>query len=251
MATTTQAFRTVGGKDRLVDRVVAEFEQLIISGKLAPGAKLPPERELAQTMGVSRTVLREAVRIVAAKGFLETKHGVGTSVRELTSQHVVEPLGLYLRAQEGGAISFHHLHLVRSLLEVEIAGIAAELATESEIAKLRRVFESMVEADGDIDLLAERDSEFHRTLAEMTHNPLLLVLMDSIRELLREYIALVTVYLDPLEDNIRLHGMLLERVAARDREGARGAMQVNLDQMRRNTELYTRLTHGDEFGEEQ
>ncbi len=99
-------------------------------------------------------------------------------------------------------------------------------------------------------MLAERDTEFHRTLAEMTHNPLLLVLMDSIRELLREYIALVTVYLDPLEDNIRLHEMLLERIEARDREGAQAAMQANLDQMQHNTELYTRLTHPDgEHGE--
>lgn len=249
---TIQPFRTVGGKDRLVDKVVAEFEQLIISGELAPGAKLPPERELAETMGVSRTVLREAVRILAAKGLLTTQHGIGTTVRELTSQHVVEPLGLYLRAQEGGVISFHHLHQVRSLLEVEIAGIAAESATAAEIDKLRSVFASMVAAEDDIDLLAERDTEFHRTLAAMTHNPLLLVLMDSIRELLREYIALVTVYLDPLEDNIRLHGMLLERVAARDREGARAAMQENLDQMQRNTELYTRLAaHADNVMEPQ
>lgn len=248
---TTQSFRTVGSKDRLVDRVVAEIEQRIISGELAPGAKLPPERELAEALGVSRTVLREAVRILAAKGLLLTQHGVGTTVRALTSQHVFEPLDLYLRTQEGGSISFEHLHQVRSMLEMEIAGIAAESATEEQVAKLRRVFESMVDADGDVELLAERDTEFHRTLAEMTHNPLLLVLMDSIRELLREYIALVTVYLDPLEDNIRLHEMLLEHVEAGDRDGARRAMQINLDQMQRNTEMYTRLTHAEDASEDQ
>lgn len=241
--TTNQSFRTVGSKDRLIDRVVAEIERRIISGELAPGTKLPPERELAETLGVSRTVLREAVRILAAKGLLETQHGVGTTVRALTSQHVFEPLDLYLRTQEGGAISFQHLHQVRSMLEMEIVGIAAESATDEEITKLRSVFESMVEADGDVGLLAVRDTEFHRTLAEMTHNPLLLVLMDSIRELLREYIALVTVYLDPREDNIRLHEMLFERIEARDRDGARAAMQANLDQMQHNTEMYTRLTH--------
>jgi GntR family transcriptional repressor for pyruvate dehydrogenase complex len=244
--TTNQSFRTVGSKDRLVDRVVAEIERSIISGELAPSAKLPPERELAETLGVSRTALREAVRILAAKGLLETQHGVGTTVQALTSQHVFEPLDLYLRTQEGGTISFEQLHQVRSMLEMEIVGIAAESATDEEVAKLRSVFESMVEADGDIELLAVRDTEFHRTLAEMTHNPLLLVLMDSIRELLREYIALVTVYLDPLEDNIRLHEMLLERVEAGDRDGARQAMQINLDQMQNNTEMYTRLTHSQE-----
>jgi GntR family transcriptional repressor for pyruvate dehydrogenase complex len=243
MLSDTNLFRSVGSQQRLHDRVVAEIEQRIIDGDLAPGRKLPPERELAETLGVSRTVLREAMRVLAAKGLLEAQQGIGTTVRALTSRHVVEPLGLYLRAQEGGVISFHHLHQVRSLLEVEIAGIAAESATDEEIAQLREVYESMVEAMNNVELLAEQDAEFHRTLAAMTHNPLLLVLIDSIRELLREYIAQVTVYLDPLEDNIRLHYLLLERVVARDREGARAAMETNLEQMRRNTKLYAQVKH--------
>jgi len=238
---TPSPFRTIGSRDRLVDRVVSEIEQLIVEGQLAPGAKLPPERELAEQMGVSRTVVREAVRILAARGLVETRHGVGTTVRALTSQHVVAPLGLYLRAQGNGPISFQDLHQVRSILELEIASIAAETATDEEIAQLRRVFESMVAAKEDVDLLAERDTEFHRTLARMTHNPLLFVLIDSIRELLREYIARVTIYLNPDEDNIRLHEMLLERIEARDAEGARAAMHENLEQMRKNTELYTQL----------
>ena len=66
--------------------------------------------------------------------------------------------------------------------------------------------------------------------------------MDSIRELLKEYIALVTVYLNPDEDNIRLHQMLLDRIEARDVVGARQAMHENLEQMRKNTELYSKFT---------
>ncbi|NOZ71809.1 MAG: FadR family transcriptional regulator [Chloroflexi bacterium] len=236
------AFPTVNNKERLVDRVVKEVEDRIISGELPPGAKLPPEREWAEQMGVSRTVIREAARILAAKGLLLTQHGVGTTVRKLTSQHVVEPLGLYLRSQNHGLISFDDLHQVRSILEIEIAGIAAKSATAEEIAHLRQVFESMVEAKDDVSLLAERDTEFHRTLAMMTHNPLLFVLIDSIRQLLQEYIALVTVFLDPDEDNIPLHRLLLERIEARDEAGARQAMQKNLEQMQKNTELYSRRT---------
>jgi len=226
----------------LVDRVVNEVEKLIVSGELAPDTKLPPEREWAEQMGVSRTIVREASRILAAKGLLETQHGVGTTVRQPTSQHVTEPLGLYLRTQGDGPISFQDLHQVRSILEVEIADIAAASATDEEIAQLRQVFDGMVAAKDDVAVLAERDTEFHRTLARMTHNPLLFVLMDSIRELLREYIALVTVFLDTDEDNIRLHRLLLERIEARDGAGARQAMSENLAQMRKNTELYSKLT---------
>ncbi len=238
----TAAFPPVRSKERLVDRVVQEVEKLIISGQLAPDAKLPPEREWAGQMGVSRTVIREAARILAAKGLLETQHGVGTTVRQLTSHQVTEPLGLYLRTQGNGPISFHDLHQVRSILEMEIAGFAATKATDEEITQLRRVFESMVAAKDDVDLLAEHDTEFHRTLARMTHNPLLFVLIDSIRELLREYISLVTVYLNPDEDNIRLHRLLLERIEARDVTGAREAMHENLEQMRKNSELYSKLS---------
>lgn len=235
------AFREIGSKDRLVDRVVDEIERLIVGGTLAPGVKLPPERDLAEQLGVSRTILREAVRILAAKGLVQTQHGIGTSVRQLTSQQVVEPLGLYLRAQGNGTISFADLHQVRSILEVEIAGLAACQATVGELARLRVIFEGMEAAQENIELLAVRDTEFHRTLARMTHNPLLIVLMDSIRDLLQEYIALVTVYLDPQEENIPLHQHLLERIEARDVEGARQAMRGNLDQMRKNSERYSQL----------
>lgn len=235
-------FPPIRNKERLVDQVVGEVEKLIVSGELAPDAKLPPEREWAEQMGVSRTVIREASSILAAKGLLETQHGVGTTVRHMTSQHVTEPLGLYLRTRGDGLISFQDLHQVRSILELEIASIAAASATDAEIVQLRQVLEGMVAAKADVDLLAERDTEFHRTLARMTHNPLLFVLMDSIRELLKEYIALVTVYLNPDEDNIRLHQMLLDRIEARDVVGARQAMHENLEQMRKNTELYSKFT---------
>ena len=238
---TKNVFREIGSKNRLVDRVVDEIERLIVGGELAPGTKLPPERDLAEQLGVSRTIVREAVRILAAKGLVETHHGVGTTVRQLTSQQVVEPLGLYLRAQGNGTISFADLHQVRSILEVEIAGLAACQASDEELAHLRVVFEGMEAAQEDIELLAVRDTEFHRALARMTHNPLLIVLMDSVRDLLHEYIALVTVYLDPQEDNIPLHRYLLERLEARDAEGARQAMRENLDQMRKNTERYSKL----------
>ncbi len=238
---TSESFPVVGSKDRLADRVVAEIEQRILNGHLAPGARLPPERELAEAMGVSRTILREAVRILVARGLVETQHGVGTTVRALTSQQVVEPLGLYLRAQGAGIISFHDLHQVRSLLEVEIAALAASQATDEEIAGLRSIFRSMQAAQDDVELLAKWDTEFHRALAHMSHNPLMFVLMDSIRDLLQEYIALVTVHLDPGEENIPLHRRLLERIEARDVEGARRAMRENLDQMRANTERYAQL----------
>lgn len=238
---TPNPFRTVGIKERLVDRVVKELEQLIIEGQLEPNTKLPPERELADQLGVSRTVLREAVRILVTKGLLETRHGVGTMVRQVTREQVVTPLNLFLRMQGGGEVSFDDLHQVRSILEIETAGLAASQATKEDINNLKKILADMVASQRDPEALASHDVNFHSAIAKTTHNPLLIVLIDSIRDLLQEYISRVTPYIDPQKDNLALHQKLLERIEAQDVEGARQAMRENLDQMKRNNEMYLKL----------
>lgn len=241
MITQPTVFRAIGSKEKLVDRVVRELEELIISRQLEPDTKLPPERELADQLGVSRTVLREAVRMLVTKGLLETQPGKGTIVRKLTREQVVEPLSLLLRNHAGGEISFDQLYQVRSILEVEIAGLAALQASDADLAQLKRIVANMEAAQNDVTVLAVHDAEFHSALAKMTHNPLLAILVDSIRDLLQEYVVRVTPYLDPSQENLPLHQKLLERIEARDVAGARQAMRENLDQMHKNTARYAEL----------
>ena len=114
-------FGSIGNKNALVDRVVHAIQDKILSEQLAVGTKLPPEREFAESLGVSRGVVREAVRVLAASGLLETTHGIGTTVRALSREEVVKPLNLFLRSW-GRDVSLNHLHQVRSLLEVENIG---------------------------------------------------------------------------------------------------------------------------------
>jgi GntR family transcriptional repressor for pyruvate dehydrogenase complex len=224
-------FRNVGVQGGLVDRVVDEIQRVIVSGQLEPGMKLLPERELADELGVSRTVIREAVRILVAKGLLETKPGVGTIVRQVTSDQIVEPLSLLLRTQEDG-ISVEHLHQVRHMLEVEIAGLAALQATEDDIAELTGLLDKM-EAVLDIpEAFVTRDADFHRGLAKTTHNPLLIILLDSIRDLMQEVRLLVTRHPDLRQKVMPDHRKILERVAAKDQEGARQAMEEHLEHAR-------------------
>ena len=240
-------FRTIGTKERLVDRVVREIEELVVTGQLEPDTKLPPEREFAEQLGVSRTVVREAVRILVTKGLLETTHGVGTTVRQISREQVVGPLNLLLRHHTNGEVSFDHLYQVRSILEVEIAGLAASQATAADIANLKLIIAQMETVQDDPDILAIYDADFHSALAKMTYNPLLAILVDSIRDLLQEYIARVTPFLDPRQENLPLHQKLLDRIEARDIAGARRAMRENLDQMRKNTERYSELSRKGEL----
>src|ERR1019366_8682675 len=128
-------FRSLGRKDDLVDRVVRAIEGEILGGRLQVGSRLPPEREFADRLGVSRTVVREAVRILVTKGLLETRHGIGTTVRATTSDEVAKPMTLFFRRcnQE---VSIEALHQVRSILEVESASLAAQQGTAEDIEDL-------------------------------------------------------------------------------------------------------------------
>ena len=221
-------FQTVGTKIRLVDRVVEAIRDVIVTGQLKPGMKLPAERELADELGVSRTVVREAVHILTAKGLLETRPGVGTLVREVSRDQIVEPLSLWLQTQEEGT-TVQHLHQVRQILEVAISGLAAQQATETDVAELSRVLDEMEQERQSATDFAASDSTFHRELARMTHNPLLIVLMDSIGDLMREVRFGVAQYPGLEQQVLPDHRRILVRIAAGDGEGARQAMRNHLE----------------------
>lgn len=220
-------FRSVGRKDCLVTRVVRAVEGQILDGRLTVGMRLPPERDLADSLGVSRTVVREAVRISVTKGLLETQHGVGTTVRAITRAEVVKPLNLFLKTC-GEQISIEHLHQVRSVLEVENASIAAEEASDEDIQALRAACEAMQASRDKPQQFAESDNEFHRRLAQTTHNPLLILLLDSIRDLMTEVRARVSERTGVFDRVMPTHLEILECIAARDARGARRAMREHL-----------------------
>ncbi len=222
-------FRTIGSKDRLVDRVVNEIQRLILAGDLTPGSRLPPERDCAEQLGVSRTVLREAVRALAYKGYLETKQGIGTIVRHPSRELITEPLGVLLQSK---GFTIDHLHHVRSILEVEIAGLAALQATEQDIQVLHQTVSAMVTANSPEEF-ANLDAEFHKTLAQTSHNPLLVVLLDSIRDVMQEVRLRVTNHPYLRQTVIPDHARILDRVTVRDLEGARQAMVAHLEHARR------------------
>jgi GntR family transcriptional repressor for pyruvate dehydrogenase complex len=222
-------FRMIGTKDRLVDRVVNEIQRLIVEGQLEPGMKLPPERDFAEQLGVSRTVIREAVHILVTKGLLETRHGVGTVVRRVTNDQVIASLNILLQAQ---GISLENLHDVRSILEVEIAGLAAQQATDEDILTLNALIARMEAARNAPETFVAGDADFHQALARMSHNPLLGVLLDSIRDLMQEVRLLVHRHPHLYQIVMPDHRCLMERVIAKDPEGARQAMREHLEHAR-------------------
>ena len=220
-------FRSLGRKDYLAERVVQAIEGEIVNGRLTVGAKLPPEREFAERLGVSRTVVREAVRILVTKGLLQTRHGIGTTVREVNHEQISKPLTLFLRTS-GREISIEHLHQVRSILEVESAGLAAELSKATDVEDLRLLCDQLQATAGDSQQFAAKDAEFHRRLGLATQNPLITLLLDSIHELMAEVRKLVANEQGLSERVMNGHLRIFHAVEQKNPQSAREAMREHL-----------------------
>jgi GntR family transcriptional repressor for pyruvate dehydrogenase complex len=201
----------------------------ILASGLPAGSQLPSERELGEQFGVSRTVIREATRSLVAKGVLNVRPGTGLTIAAVDPASVAESVNLYLR---GKSIPYEKVHEVRTMIEVQVAGLAAERGGAEEIAALRRIHENLValtEGD-DLEALALADVEFHRQIARMTANELHLLMLDAIGDVLLEVRRETVANRDDSRAAVIAHGRVLERIAARDARGAREAMAAHLEQ---------------------
>jgi DNA-binding FadR family transcriptional regulator len=221
-------FPTIGSKNRLVDRVVAAIQEQITQGAIKPGEMLPPERELCEQLGVSRTALREAVRMLMSKGLLETRRGVGTTVREVNHRHVLEPLNLLVQTSNGG-ITPEHLHEVRNILEVENARQAAEKASPADLQRFQEILVQMEAAQSDGNRFSALDTEFHQLIAEVTGNPLLALLLDAMRGLMHEVREQVWQYQNLAMIVLPDHRRIVHLIASHQPAAAAQAMQAHLD----------------------
>src|SRR5438552_1498017 len=213
-------FEQVGREPRLSDKVADVMLETILSKRLQVGDRLPSERELGEQFGVSRTVVREAVRALVAKGVIEVRSGSGLRVAAVDATAVTESMSLFMH---GGGIEFEKVHEVRTVLEVHIAGLAAERASDEDVARLREVHERMQREAGDVAAAARDDLEFHRVIARATHNDLFLMLMDSIGtsliDIRRENLAS-----GATPQTLGEHQRILEAIETHDVDGARRAM---------------------------
>jgi GntR family transcriptional repressor for pyruvate dehydrogenase complex len=215
-----------GGRS-LVDRVTKQLEGLVIENALQAGDLLPPERELCELLGVSRTVVREAVRSLVAKGLLEVRQGRGTIVRSPDVGLATEVITNMLRSKGAGRIAFPRVHEVRRLLEVEIAGLAAERRTEDDVRDIEALLAKTAEA-GDPEVWARADVQFHARLAEATHNLLFPVLLGSMAEIMME-LRLTAAQLPETKTTAqRFHEAIFAAVRDRSPGAARRAMREHM-----------------------
>ena len=218
---------------RLYEQIVQQIEDSIRKGTLKPGDQLPPEPDLALQFSVSRTAVREAVKVLREKGLVEPYSGRGTFVTDGTPQSIRQSFDLLIKLgqPEGSA----RLVEVRQILEPEIAALAATRAEDQHIAAMREAIAVMDSTLEEADAFIEADNDFHLALAEAAANPLILSLIDSIVGLLREQrMGIFRSNKGGARGQFH-HKRILLAVERRDPEGAREAMRAHLQQVREDS----------------
>lgn len=168
---------------KVSEEIVRQLRSLIFKGKLQPGERLPPERELAKSLNVSRVSLREALNTLQGMGLIEIQQGNRTFVRPITTRSIYDPLVLFGKSDYYNIIKFLE---IRKYLEVGSASLAAQRATSEEIEQCEKILEEM-KADLKRDRLgAKSDFDFHSAIVRATHNVAYIHLMQTIYDLLQE-----------------------------------------------------------------
>jgi GntR family transcriptional repressor for pyruvate dehydrogenase complex len=211
---------------RLSDLVSDRLLSAVRDAHLPAGAKLPSERELAEQFGVSRTVIREAVRDLAAKGVLDVRSGAGARVARLDGATVGQSLVLFLRRR--GLLDPGKIHEVRETLELQTTRLAALRGTDEDLAAIQQAYIWMSQVKDEPEQVSEADVEFHRAIARAAENELYLVLVDSLGDVLMEIRRATLARPGRADAAIAQHGRVVDALLRRDVEGAVDAMREHL-----------------------
>lgn len=216
---------------RISDQVFEQLKDLIFKGQLKPGDQLMTERELAQSMGVSRPTVREAINKLVTMGLLEQRQGQGTFVNSPADDADKNPLAAVINGHD---VSLQDLLEVRLGLECNAVALAARRATEEDLHELGKNLAQMIEEikSGKEGLGSNADLSFHMAIAYATRNLVQIHIMRSFYDLLFFGIKenLQHLYSDPsnLDRVIEQHQAIVEAIRKRDPEAATDAMRKHI-----------------------
>lgn len=225
---------------RQVDDIVAErIEQLILDGTLKVGQALPSERRLCETLGISRSSLREGLKVLRGRGIVHTTQGRGTFVARLMDSQAEKPL-LHLFSAHPRTI--YDVLDVRALLEGEAARLAALHGSEADFELITRHYREMADAKAraaenfDPAAHARLDHAFHRVIREASHNPVLVLTLRSLNDLMLTsvYACIKNLYHRPtVKPRIdEQHARLYQAVVGRQAEEAKAAAIEHVHSLR-------------------
>lgn len=217
------------GRASRVDSVAVHLERLVLDGSMAPGDRLPPERELAERLGVSRGSVREALRDLEVRGLVDRSPGRGTTV--------LRPGGTLTGLALAGGLDADQIELVqvmdvRACIEPSVAGRAARNVSAQGVAQLEALLSEMAGEHRPAEF-ARLDRTFHRAIAQYSGNPLLVRLHDRLQELIepsrREHLLTAS----RMRSSRRDHERIVAAIRAGDEPGAVAAAAVHVANVQR------------------
>jgi GntR family transcriptional regulator, galactonate operon transcriptional repressor len=210
---------------RVHDSVVGAVGRWILGGVYAPGDLLPREDDLAEKLGVSRTSVREAVKVLSAKGLLQARRRVGVRVRERDDWNLLDPLVLSWHPDVGRDKALTtSLIEARSIIEPAAAALAAKRATAADLARIEQAYFGMERnVRTDLEACCEADLRFHASVIAASHNVVLKGLTGTIEAALRATFAITNRLMTAQSRALAAHRAVFDCIRMRDADGARAA----------------------------
>jgi GntR family transcriptional regulator, transcriptional repressor for pyruvate dehydrogenase complex len=212
-------------RNKVYEDVARQIERLILK-KLRPGDKLPSERELAETLAVSRSSIRDAIRSLELMGMVEPRQGAGTIVREINPNSIASPLVNALKRKEemmGELLDF------RRIIEPPLAARAATHASAEEIAEMEDILERQKMKLRKGESAIPEDSEFHYAVAMASGNSVVLKVLDIVMDLLRDTRERSLQVEGRPQKSLAGHRRILNAIKHHDAEGAKAAMWQHIE----------------------
>lgn len=222
----------VASRSRLAERVADQLFAMIAEGAFEPGTRLPTEPDLAALTGVSRMTLREAVRLLQAKGIVSVEHGRGTFVRRMRDWSILDPAVLRVRveSEDGSDEIFLKVLEARRLIEVDVAELAARRRTAADLASMRKALDAMRRhADtGPIDAFTEADVAFHQAVMQAAGNEVITAFFTPVESLVMDSRRRTSESGSARVHAIAAHHAIYAAIQAGDPAKARRAMEAHL-----------------------
>jgi GntR family transcriptional repressor for pyruvate dehydrogenase complex len=209
------------------EEVVSRIREMIQRGELRPGDRLPPERDLAKLLGVSRPTLRAGIRSLSAVGVLQSKQGAGTFVVGADGPPSLDSSPLRLMAALHGFTTAEMFEARRSL-EMAIAGLAAERATSDQMASMAEELAGMYASMDEPEQFLVHDMDFHQTVAAASGNRILTALMNMVAAILLDVRSKTVRRARDLKESAEMHRQIYRAIRDRNPEAARNAMRDHL-----------------------
>lgn len=210
----------------VTDEAIEKIKDMIVRGELAPGSRLPPEKELADHLGLSRSSMREAVKALEVIRVLDVRRGDGTYVTSLEPKLLLEAISFVIDLHDDDSLL--EIFSVRRILESHATGLAAQRASDEDVAMLDAEI-GEVASDTDIQTLVEHDVRFHGAIARLAGNDYLASLLESLTsQTVRARVWRGLTQSGAVERTLAEHRAILDAIADHDMELATAMAQVHI-----------------------